>query len=376
MTGPPDIAILLDHFGSGGVERVACHVANGLAARGMRVEMVVLEDRGPARSLLDEAVRVHVLDGVTKAARGYRMWGAVPAIASYLRSRSPALFHSPGNHTMRPAAAAAALARFKQGFVVKVTNPLIGNRASGWQQLWRRLSFAQALSRADLVLVLSQIDVEQVAEVAAALRQRIRVVHNPYISDAMVGSAAGRRPADPPVILSVGRLSRQKNQALLLRAAARLADRPWRLQLCGTGPDEASLRGLAAELGIADRVDFAGFVADLIPYYLAATVTASPSRYEGLPATVLEAIACGCPVVATASSPALTALLRQVGARRAVPLDDEVAFSKALGEALNGRLPAVPPAAALPYGVEASLGEHAAIFAGLMSGANKARANF
>ena len=100
--------------------------------------------------------------------------------------------------------------------------------------------------------------------------------------------------------------------------------------------------------------------------YLAATVLAQSSRWEGLPATVLEAIACGCPVVATASSPGLVDLLRDVGALEPVPVEDEAMFATALREALDGHLPTVPPEAALLYGMETSLDEHAALFRELL----------
>ena len=85
------------------------------------------------------------------------------------------------------------------------------------------------------------------------------------------------------------------------------------LIVCGSGPEEGALRSLAAELNIADRVELLGFVADAVPHYLAATVTALSSRWEGLPAVLLEAIACGCPVVTTASSPGLLHLIDEVG---------------------------------------------------------------
>src|SRR3546814_16357222 len=105
-----------------------------------------------------------------------------------------------------------------------------------------------------------------------------------------------------PLILSVGRLSRQKDYPTLLRAAAMLVHRPWRLRICGIGPDRKALLALAERLGIADRVEFSGFVADMAPPYSEATVMALSSRWEDLTATLIEAMARGCPVVFTASS--------------------------------------------------------------------------
>jgi glycosyltransferase involved in cell wall biosynthesis len=295
------------------------------------------------------------------------MKGAVPALARYLQERAPRLFHPPGNHTIRPAAQAIAQAGYEGLFVPKVTNPLVGKRTGWWKRRTRRLAYRRALRRADTILVLSPPGRKEVAATDGALEQRIRVVHNPYVNDQMVRSSAHRRPVSPPVILSVGRLSVQKDQATLLRAASRLQDREWRLRLCGTGPQEDALRVLADELGITERVEFAGFVADPVAEYLGATVMAMSSRWEGLPATVLEAIACGCPVIATASSPGLVNLLKEVGARAAMKVGDDAGLAAALEEALDGRLPVVPPEASLPYGFEAAIDEHAALFHKLLS---------
>lgn len=358
----PDVAILLERFGSGGVERVACLIASGLASRGFGVEMLVLEDGGPTRSLVSEGVRVRVLPHILAGRRRARMAAAVPQIADILSRHSPRLFHAPGNHTIRPAARAVARAGFSGPFVPKVTNPLSGTKTLWWKRRSRRLQFRNALRRAEMILVLSPSGVDEVAEVDGQLRAKARFIHNPYVSDAMLGRATERQPSAPPVILSMGRLCEQKNQALLLRAAARMKDRSWHIRLCGMGPDEPMLRELAAELGIAERVEFAGFVSDPVPEYLGATVLVQASRWEGLPATVLEAIACGCPVVATASSSGLANLLREVGAREPVKVGDELGLARAIGDALDGRLPHVPPEASLPYGIEASLDEHAAVF--------------
>lgn len=366
MSASPDIAILLDHFGSGGVERVACHLANGLQRRGFRVEMVVVDDSGPIRHLLDEAVAVARLVAPGSARRSRRMKAAVPALAEYLRRRAPRILHSPGNHLNRPAAMAVSLARFPGAFVAKVTNPLDKDRGTWFRRYLRMLALRWALRRARLVLTLSDSAADRIAKADPRLAKRIRVVHNPYVSERMIRAAADRAPADPPIILAIGRLSEQKNHALLLRVAARLDNRDWRLRICGTGPEEGALRSLARDLGIADRVTLAGFIDDPLPEYLAAKVMALPSRWEGLPATAVEAIACGCPVIATASSQGLVDLLEEVGASPPVAPGDEAGLAEALRATLDDALPAVPSSAALPYSIEAACDEHAAVFAELL----------
>ena len=362
MSDSPDVAILLDRFGSGGVERVACHIANGLHRDGIRVEMVVLDDSGPVRSLLDPSIPVVCIGAPDMMRRGRRTIASVPAIARYLRERRPGILHSPGNHTNGPAALAVRLARFGGAFVPKITNPLLSDRMTNRRRWIRRAFNRWGLRQARMILVLFRASVGEIAGIDPGLVSNTRVVHNPYVSDRMLRWAANRNPADPPIILSIGRLSQQKNQTMLLRAAARLGDQPWRLRICGTGPEEGALRALADELGIADRLELPGFVSDASEEYAKATVLAVSSRWEGLPAIVLEAIACGCPVVSTRSSPGLVELLERVGAREPVATDDEQGFADALAAALEGRLPNVPPSASLPYSIRSSIAEHVRLF--------------
>lgn len=108
-------------------------------------------------------------------------------------------------------------------------------------------------------------------------------------------------PASARVVAGVGRLNPQKNFSLFLDIAAQLAPRfpDLHFLLAGDGPEEKMLREKAAALGIADRVTFSGYVADTRLVYLAADVLLMPSRYEGLPMTLLEAMAMGLPVVAS-----------------------------------------------------------------------------
>jgi glycosyltransferase involved in cell wall biosynthesis len=107
-------------------------------------------------------------------------------------------------------------------------------------------------------------------------------------------------------ILYVGRLSREKNVDLAIRAVAALAEgRPHlRMRIAGTGPLEASLRQLARELGVADRVLFLGWIdrAQIPLHYSAADVFLLPSHSEALGRVILEAMACQCFVAAPAVS--------------------------------------------------------------------------
>ncbi len=140
-------------------------------------------------------------------------------------------------------------------------------------------------------------------------REKITVLHN--FVDAHV------RPTDDEVlrlrrdtglgdelaIVTVGRMSVEKGHANLLSAIALLKDRrelpKHRFVLVGDGPEEENLRRQAAQLGIEDRLVWAGFQKDVAPYYAMAAIYALPSKSEGSPNVILEAMAAGLPIAAT-----------------------------------------------------------------------------
>ena len=108
-------------------------------------------------------------------------------------------------------------------------------------------------------------------------------------------------PETAKVVLGAGRLQAQKNFPGFLETAAALSRLlpEVRFVIAGEGPDRASLENLARQLGIADRVEFLGFVTRMRELYLASDVLFFPSFFEGTPMTVLEAMASGLPIVAS-----------------------------------------------------------------------------
>ncbi|MBI3173109.1 MAG: glycosyltransferase family 4 protein [Chloroflexi bacterium] len=125
----------------------------------------------------------------------------------------------------------------------------------------------------------------------------------PIIPNGVEGSRfdASQRDWSAPRLLSAGRVVYQKGLDLGLRALAQLKDLDWRWTIAGDGPQMEPLQSLAQELGIAERVTFLGWQSQeaLAHGYHHANVFLFPSRHEGMPNAVLEAMASGLPVVAT-----------------------------------------------------------------------------
>jgi len=142
-----------------------------------------------------------------------------------------------------------------------------------------------------------------------------------------------------PLILTVGRLSREKGVDAVLRAFA-LATRKeseWRLVIVGDGPERSALIALRAELNLMERVEFAGQVHDVETWLARAGFVVHASRREGFPNVVLEAMAMGVPVICTDCPSGPSDIIRDRINGRLIPVDDVDALSDAMTELMESR---------------------------------------
>lgn len=172
--------------------------------------------------------------------------------------------------------------------------------------------------------------------------ERTVVIPNPLDREAIAARAAGESPfaGDGPHVVAAGRFVPAKGFDLLLDA---FADVPKthptaRLHLLGEGPERAALEARAAGLGIGTHVAFEGFVDNPHPWFRNADLFVLPSRYEGFPNVVLEALALGTPVVAFAC-PGGSAVVNGVNGW-SVPAGDVGALARRIAAALDGPAPA------------------------------------
>jgi glycosyltransferase involved in cell wall biosynthesis len=196
-----------------------------------------------------------------------------------------------------------------------------------------RLSYPMA----EAVVSVSGDLADDLARVARIPRSRITVIHNPIVTDELL--AAARAPVEhpwfadgePPVLLAAGRLTAQKDYPTLLRGfrAAR-EQRALRLVVLGEGEERGRLEGLARELGVASEVDFAGFVANPYAFMARASLFVVSSAWEGLPTVMVEAMACGAPVVSTDCPSGPAEILERGRYGRLVAVGDAAALAGAM----------------------------------------------
>ncbi|MGH2406291.1 MAG: glycosyltransferase, partial [bacterium] len=169
----------------------------------------------------------------------------------------------------------------------------------------------------------------------------VTVIYNPVVDDTL--SDRAQETLDhpwftegPPVILAAGRLISQKDYPTLLRAFAELRRRrPARLIVLGEGPLRSTLEQLAADLGIAGDVQFPGFVPNPFPYMRRCTVFVLSSRFEGLPGVLIQAMACGAPVVSTDCPAGPAEIIEQDTSGLLVPVENPAALAGAIDRLLD-----------------------------------------
>jgi glycosyltransferase involved in cell wall biosynthesis len=181
-----------------------------------------------------------------------------------------------------------------------------------------------------------------------------------------------RRCPGEILIGGIGLLRPEKNFARLIRAFARAArDREARLVIAGDGPERGALEALAAELGIAAKVTFTGFLERPEEALVELDLFALSSDTEQMPLGMVEAMAAGLPVVATDVGD-VRALLPEAQRAYVVAKEDEAAFTAALGRLLDGpELRRALGAANRPharerYGLERMVSRYASLFASML----------
>ena len=157
------------------------------------------------------------------------------------------------------------------------------------------------------IIAVSQSTREYLEKAEHVASQRVTTIHNgvdlkvyrPRPEHRIKARQQWRLPVEAFVIAGIGRLTYQKNFSLFLKVAAQVKERQPHacFVIAGTGDEELALKEQARELGIADAVHFLGYVRDMADLYPAMDMLLLTSRYEGLPITILEAMAMGLPIV-------------------------------------------------------------------------------
>ncbi len=323
-------------FEGGGAQRDAILLANALEARGTPAGLVTLDASGPLKALL--APEVPVVD----LGRGGRL-----RMAAALSALRRVLAHSGARAFVSSEAAANTLAVLASRKLAARPMIVLREVASARQArrndpYWQnRLGYRLApvlYPRADRVLALTRPGRDDlVADYRVSPERCVALAANAVLTPAMLARIdATPREVEPGLVVAVGRLSPEKGFDTLLEAMARLRDRtPMRLVIAGEGAERAMLAARIASLGLGGTVTLTGFTADPIALLRRAALFVSSSTHEGFGNAIVEAMACGVPVVASDAPHGPREILEGGRHGALVPVGDPGALAEAIGAALS-----------------------------------------
>jgi len=348
-TSPLDLAILVHDLSASGVVRNAVRIAAGMAERGLTTEIWVVRRDGKFLALVPENVMIRVIGSRLRLpVRRLETLLSIPAIAASIRKHRPRVLLSAGNHFHWAAGPAYAWAGRPRdtALIARASNappdssiPVV-NTVLHFLDALKYRGMHRIVAVSSELATLLEVDLRIPANKIRTIRNGVNVqdiqsrakapLQDPWFT---TGS--------PPVIVAAGRLSRQKNFPLLLKAFALLRrERVVRLIILGDGPgrEAANLRALAVRLGVSDDFRLAGHEANPMRFFSRAAVFGMSSLWEGASNVILEALACGCPVVAVNCPTGIKEQLAGGEAGRIVAMNDPEALAMAMKDQLDAPL--------------------------------------
>ena len=377
------IAIFTIHLGKGGVQRVVTSLVKGFINCGLKVDIILLNAKGDFLKQIPNQVRIfdlkarpnlfpykfsEILRFLTKSqlkspyldflwkcnlilwklahyirnkriSRIFWLNDCALKLADYLRKEKPcallSLIVDPNLISIR----AKFYAQVPFRLVISERAAIM--RFLVWNELTRIPLMRKDYPKADKIIVISHGLANEMHQVLDIPCEKIVVIYNPIAPEVFQKmNEPVNHPwfeyGQPPVILAAGRFTKQKDFPNLLRAFAIVRrNRPARLLILGDGEDRSLLEQLIKDLGISEDVSLPGFTDNPYAFMKRAAVFVLSSIYEGLPNVLLEALACGCPVVATDCPTGPREILDNGRYGRLVPVGDHEALAKAILETLD-----------------------------------------
>ncbi len=284
---------VIPYFCFGGAETMCENLTNSLISMGHTVTVVSLykEQTPIAKRMEESGIRILYLD--KKLGLDISM---IPKLAKIMRTEMPDVVHTHLD-VIKYAVAAAKLSGIKR--CIHTVHNVAHEEAEGRLQKWiNTLYFKLGWS---MPVALSPKVKRTIVSFYGLPEEKVPMICN-GVDLGKCCPKADYAKAEPAVLLHVGRFNEQKNHKGLLEAFALvLKSYPnCCLQLIGDGEQEGEIRQYAEDLGIAGRVFFLGNQTNVYPFLQKADIFLLPSKFEGMPMTIIEAMGTGLPIVATA----------------------------------------------------------------------------
>jgi len=368
---PPQkkIAIFLPSLTAGGVARVMLQLAHSFVDSGHTVDLLLCRSQGEFMGQLPSQIRVLELKArplwVSRLLLILRNFGAIrvlslpilfslkppkslaflPDLIQYLRQEKPNVLLAAKTHTNLVALWATQLAKGSHRVVISERTTLVDIIKTSKKWRWRFILpvLAQEYPKAGGIITVSNGVKEELVLHSGLPPQTITTIYNPLLthkirekSEESINHPWFQKEGSPPIILGVGRLVPQKDFSTLVKAFSHVRQsRPAHLVIIGEGRQRSELTTLAQTLGIDKDVWMPGFSDNPYAFMGKASILVLSSIYEGLPNVLIEALACGCPIVSTDCPSGPSEILEKGKYGTLVPMGDSQALAQAIHHTLD-----------------------------------------
>ena len=308
------------------------NLCEGLAARGCRVDLLQVKAHSKHLEQLPSMVNVRKLNAE-------HALSSLPALVRYLKTQRPDALLAAKDRANQVAILARKTSGVSTRVVVRMGTTVSAALAgkNRWRKLFWYLPMRLVYRNADAVVAVSQGVARDMARITGLPAADIQTIANPVITPRIFRLA--REPAPhpwlvrggEPVIVGIGRLTRQKDFPTLIRAFAAVREKlPCRLIMLGEGKDRNRLEHLAKRLFLSEQIAMPGFVENPYAYLKRAALFVLSSAWEGSPNALTEALALGVPVVATDCRSGPREILKDGAIGHLVPVGDPDALAAAM----------------------------------------------
>jgi len=333
------IAIFLPSLSGGGAEKMMVNIARGFSENGIQVDLVLGNAKGPYMSMVPTEVRIVDL-------KSTRLLLSLRKLARYLKVEKPQSLLVTLESSSVIALLAKIISRVSTKLVVRIPNNMsqqMKNAKSTKHKFILRLA-SMLYKKADGIIAISEGVAKDTAKVTGIPLEKIEVIYNPVVTDELIKKSREQVNhiwfnSEVPTIVGVGRLSKQKDFPVLIEAFSKvIKKRDARLVIIGEGEEQESLNQLVKDLGLTKLVDFIGFVDNPYKFMEKSSVFVLSSAWEGFGNVIVEAMACGTPIVSTDCKSGPSEILDNGNFGKLVPVGDSEKMATAIIESLDNSI--------------------------------------
>ena len=331
------VSLFAPSLRGGGAERVMVALAKELSSKGLTVDLVLAKAEGPY--LVDVPPAVNIIDLNVK-----RIAYAIPPLTKYINTEKPDCLLSTLRHANIIAIAAKLISKHRFTLGVREANTLKAQleNDNSIKEKVLPLFMRFLYRRADVVVAVSRDVKSDLVSCIDLPDNKVVVINNPVVNDDLysLSEASTDHPwldqKTVPVILSVGRLTKQKDFVSLIRAFAHYVQHhPARLVILGEGEERQHLEALIHNLNLGDKVSMPGFVSNPFSFMKKSDLFVLSSLWEGQPNALIQALALGVPIISTDCPGGSRDILRNGEYGLLVPVNSVVDLCHAFETTLN-----------------------------------------